>query len=192
MGGLRRGSTWAIGLALVAAAPAVTTASAQSAPLPQGAQAVGPDPAMTSATYGDWILRCQRVGEGAAARRVCEVAQTVRLTQGRDPVAEVAFGHLNGEKALRVTALLPTNVTLPGTVTIAGGDKPAPSLDLQWRRCVPIGCLADGVSSDDAVKTWRAQATPGRLEYKDGGGQGVTLPLSFRGLAQALDALEKA
>ena len=190
--GLRRGWAVAVGTAFAITGSAALAASTDAATPAAGAPPVSADPAMTSATYGDWILRCQRVADGSTTKRLCEVAQTVRLSQGRDAVAEVAFGHVNGEKALRVTALLPTNILLPGAVSIAGGDKPAPALDLQWRRCVPVGCLADAAATDEAVRTWRGQAAAGRLDYKDGVGHDVTLPLSFRGLAQALDALEKA
>lgn len=172
------------GAAALAASPAA--APAQAAPPP-----VSAEPATTSATYGDWVMRCQRVGEGTAARRMCEVAQTIRVQQGRDPIAEVALGRLPVEKALHLTALLPPNVSFPSSVSVAG-EKPAQTLDLQWRRCLPGGCFADAVAADDLIKAWRGTAGAGKLTFKDAGGRDVQLPVSFRGLAQALDALDKA
>jgi hypothetical protein len=38
---------------------------------------------------------------------------------------------------------------------------------------------------------WRGQTDPGQLTFKDAAGRDQSLPLSFRGLAQALDALAK-
>lgn len=173
------------GGAALAAAPAATPAPLTPAPT------VSAEPATTSATYGDWIMRCQRVGEGTAARRLCEVAQTIRVQQGRDPIAEVALGRLPIDKALHLTALLPPNVSFPSSVSMAG-DKPAQTLDLQWRRCLSGGCFADAVAADDLVKAWCGAVGAGKLTFKDAGGRDIQLPISFRGLAQALDALDKA
>ncbi len=168
-------------------------APAQQAPAAAAAPAAVPaDPATTSATYGDWVMRCQRVGDGAAAKRVCEVSQTIRLQDAREPIAEVALGRLPVEKTLHLTALLPPNVSFPSAVSVAVGDKAASAVDLQWRRCLPGGCFADATASDELVKAWRTQVGAGKLTFKDAGGRDVALPISFRGLAQALDALDKA
>lgn len=45
---------------------------------------------------------------------------------------------------------------------------------------------------DDLLQHWRAQTTQGQLRFKDSAGRDVALPFSFRGLAQALDALAKS
>lgn len=172
--------------AALAASPTAVPATPAPAPPP-----VSAEPANTSATYGDWVMRCQRVGDGTAARRMCEVAQTIRVQQGRDPIAEVALGRLPVEKALHLTALLPPNVSFPSSVSMTG-EKPAQTLDLQWRRCLPGGCFADAVAADDLIKAWRGTAGTGKLTFKDAGGRDIQLPVSFRGLAQALDALDKA
>lgn len=164
-------------------------AAAQPAPAPTP---VTSEPASTSATYGDWVLRCQRVGEGSAARKVCEVAQTIRMPEQRDPVAEVALGRLPVEKALHVTTLLPPNVSFPSSVMVAAADKAGASIDLQWRRCLTGGCFADGAAPDDLIKAWRSQTSAGKMTFKDAAGREIALPVSFRGLAQALDALDRA
>ncbi len=180
-----------IGLAGALAGPMASAHAAPAQPAAPAAAPVSAEPANTSATYGDWVMRCQRVGDGAAAKRLCEVSQAIRIQDGRDPVAEVALGRLPADKVLHLTALLPSNVSFPSTVAVAG-DKAGSSIDLQWRRCLPGGCFADAAASDDLVKTWRAQTNAGKLTFKDAGGRDVALPVSFRGLAQALDALDKA
>ncbi len=181
--------------ALAQSTKAVTTsqAAAPSIPVKPAAPApVGADPAATSASYGDWVLRCQRVGEGDKAQRLCEVSQTVQLQNQRDPVAEIAMGHLPNDPALRLTAALPPSVSFPSTVEIASTASGSQPVQLQWRRCVPGGCFADALPSDEVVKAWRAVAGAGKLTFKDAGGRDVSLPMSFRGLAQALDALAKS
>ena len=73
-------------------APVVTS----EAPRPGEAE-----PSSTSASYGDWIMRCQRLGDGADAERVCEAAQLIHAQDQQNPVAEVAIGRLkkNGPSA---------------------------------------------------------------------------------------------
>jgi invasion protein IalB len=181
-------STFGSGAALAqqgkpGAAPA---GKASAAPAP-----VSADPAATSATYGDWVLRCQRVGEADKAQRICEVAQTIKLQNQQQPIAEIALGHLPADHTLHLTVVLPPSVSFPSTVQFATADKPPQSVDLQWRRCIPGGCFAEVAPSDESIKAWRGSEDAGRITFKDAAGRDVTLPVSFRGLAQALDALGK-
>lgn len=164
---------------------------------PAGAQAVttapvGPDPVTTSASYGDWVLRCQRLGPDGKAARVCEVAQVMQSTTQKTPVAEIALGRLPNDAALHLTAVLPPSISFAGAVQITTVEKTPHGVDLQWRRCLPGGCFAEAKPTDDALKAWRSASEPGRLTYKDAGDHDVSLPLSFRGLAQALDAMSKS
>ena len=73
-------------------APVVTS----EAPRPGEAE-----PSSTSASYGDWIMHCQRLGDWADAERVCEAAQLIRAQDQQNTVAEVAIGRLkkNGPSA---------------------------------------------------------------------------------------------
>ena len=45
---------------------------------------------------------------------------------------------------------------------------------------------------DDQLKRWKALTAPARLQFKDSTGRELTIPVSTKGLAQALDALAKA
>ncbi len=151
------------------------------------------EPGVTTASYGDWVLRCQRVGTGEKASRLCEVSQAMQVQGQAAPIAQVAIGRLPGEAELRVTALLPVAVSFPSAVRIGLEEKDAKAsvLDFAWRRCLPGGCLADGPVKEEGLKRWREAETPGRLLFKDANGQEVTIPLSFRGLKAALAALGK-
>ena len=152
---------------------------------------VSPDPQNTTASFGDWVLRCQRTGEGAQAQRSCEIVQTLQIA-GQGPIAQIAFGRAAGSSPLKVTVLLPHNVTVSKSVTLGLGEKDAKPVDLVWRRCLPAGCLADADLPDEALKRWRGEAGQGRLKFLDAAGREAVLPFSFRGLAQGLDSLAKA
>ena len=152
--------------------------------------AVPGEPAMTTATYGDWTLRCQRVGEGDNAAKVCEVAQTIQIQGQQAPIAQVAIGHAP-PKGLHATIVLPTNISLPSVVHLGGDDPKEKSLDLAWTRCLPGGCYADAMAPDDLVASWRAASKPLTLKFVAANGQKIEFPLSVRGLPQALDALAK-
>jgi invasion protein IalB len=174
-----------LGSALAQSSGAKTPGAPADSPVPS-------EPGVTTASYGDWVLRCQRLGTAEKPARLCEVSQAMQVQGQAAPIAQVAVGRLPGEADLRVTALLPVAVSFPSTVRIGfEKDAKAPVLDLAWRRCLPGGCLADGPVKEEGLKPWREAEAPGRLLFRDANGQEVAIPLSSRGLAPALDALGK-
>ena len=162
--------------------PATVTAQAQAA-APKPAP-VPSEPGATTASYGDWVLRCQQ-GTGERPVRICEAAQTIQVQGQAAPIAQVAVGRAGPGEPLQATVVLPSNVGFPG------GVKNAAGFDLPWRRCLPGGCVADAPARDDVLKRWRGASEPGRIVYRNAAAQDVSIPLSFRGLAQALDALAR-
>lgn len=159
-------------------------------PRPAEQKPVEAEPQSTSATFGDWVMRCNRISDTSGqAQRVCEVAQTIIIQGQQAPVAEVAIGRIKKSDPLLVTVVLPINVAFPSTPQISLDGHPA--LDLTWKRCLPNGCFADAAPKDDVIRYWRAAKTTGRIETKDAFGRNVVVTISFRGLAQALDALNK-
>ncbi|WP_237480419.1 invasion associated locus B family protein [Lichenibacterium dinghuense] len=178
-------------LACASLACAVPSAAAEPAkPAPAAPAPVGPDPSVTTASYGDWTARCEK-GAGDKAQRICEAVQTVQLPNQQVAVAQIAFGHAGPSDPLKLVVVLPVDVWFPSTVRISAGDKDAAGVELAWRRCLPVGCFAESAGSDEAARRWRSETGQGRIVYKDGLNRDVTLPVSFRGLAQALDALAK-
>nr|WP_286675477.1 invasion associated locus B family protein [Rhizobium sp. CSW-27] len=160
------------------------------------AAAVSNEPAVTTATYGNWVLRCIRMPASADGKqaRQCEIVQTIQVEGQSQPVAQIALGRLPGDTVLHLTAVLPVNVSLPGGVHVSGNGKEGAEekggLDLQWRRCAGGACYAEGKPGDDALKIWRKEAGA-QLRFIDATGRVIGLPLSWNGLAQALDALAK-
>ncbi len=176
-----------------AAKPAASTSSAP-AQAAQGAPAaqppVGSEPGLTTATFGDWVLRCQRTGEGGAAKQ-CEVAQTLQLQSQQTTIAQIAFAKGTAPGDMLLTVAVPSNITLPSTATFGLGEKDPHPVDLTWRRCLPSACVASGTPPGSALTAFETATDPGRLSFRDSGGRDIGLPVSFRGLAQAIDALDK-
>jgi invasion protein IalB len=165
------------------------TAQPAQAPAP-AAQADG-EPQATTASFGDWVLRCQRTGTGAEARRNCEMIQSVMLKGQQSPVAQLAIGKPTPTQPMHVTAALPHNISFPSAVRIGIDEKDTQAFDIPWVRCLPAACYATAVLKDDLLKRWRAQTGAGRMMIKDAAGRDVNLPISFNGLAPGLDALAK-
>lgn len=171
------------------------SAAAQTNPKPEMAKpALAPvsgDPQSTTAAYGDWVVRCQRIGDGVASRRICEAAEVIQTQGAQAPIAQIAIGRVAPADPLRLTLVLPPNVGFPSSPRVAVDAKDPQPVDLNWRRCISGGCFADVEIKDDVLQRWRALSSQGAITFKDSTGRDVAVPFSFRGLAPALDALAK-
>lgn len=156
--------------------------------------AVAADAERSTATFGDWTVRCERL-VGPPPRRQCEMTQTVHSqAQGQpgaaaQPVAQWAVGRTAPNEPYRFVVQLPVNLALATPVRlVAEGD---PAVALAFARCLPIGCFAEATLSEDALRRLRARNAdqPGRIEFRDAAEREMQFPLSFRGFNQALAAL---
>src|SRR6478609_9726205 len=86
---------------------------------PPSIPAVSSEPTVTTASFGDWTLRCQRIVDAARAARVCEVAQVLQAQGQQAPLAQVALGRLANGEPVRITAVMPASVSFPGSVGIS-------------------------------------------------------------------------
>ena len=178
-------------LLLVPAPASMAQPARPPAPLPAAPTPPAPvpnEPQRTTSTFADWTLRCDRPENGP---HVCEVAQT--LYDQAQVVSQTAIGRTNRAEQLRLTILVPVNVTLASAPRLtAGENEPSvPPLQLTWRRCIQAGCLADTLLTEDILRRLRARTEPSRILFQDSAGREVALPFSPRGLPQALDALAK-
>lgn len=171
-------------LVLTGPAFAQTQRPAQSAPSASVPGAVS-QPDNTTATYGDWLLRCQQ-GVGT---RVCEIVQTIEQQGQRGPIALVALGRPVKSEPYKLVVQVPPNLTLGNNagVRVSVGEKEDALAVFQ--RCTPGGCFGEAQLSDDAFRRWRALSDAGQLRYQDSAKREVTLPISFRGFTAAADAL---
>jgi invasion protein IalB len=165
--------------------PAPTPSSPAPAQSPPAASAkqdiITSAPSFTTATYGDWVFRCQQQAE----TRSCEVAQTLYQRGQQSPIALIAI-----TRELRIIVQLPVNVTIAGQVKIAL-KQGEPNIDLEFAQCVQAGCFAASQLTQEALRRLRVHSDTGQIAYQDASQRAVTLVFSLRGFAAAMDALLK-
>jgi invasion protein IalB len=165
---------------LLAQAADGTTSSSQSPP-------VSSAPDSFTARYGDWQLSCVRNAADPAAAVACRVVILVVAQGQQQPFAQIAFSR-SPDGATHLTLLVPVNV-LARTQPLVATDEADPGFEVPWLVCQPGGCAADLLVPDADLQRLRAYTGQGRILFTDSGGNAVTVSFSFRGLAQALDAL---
>jgi invasion protein IalB len=182
-------------LALFCAGPAFAQAQRPPAAAPAqrpapSAQAPGSvsQPDNTTASYGDWVHRCQQ-GVGT---RICEIVQTLEIQGQRGPVALIALGRPVRTEPYKLVVQVAPNVSLgPNAgVRLALGETEEGTL-AAYSRCIPGGCFAEVALSDELLKRWRGYSENGQLRFPDAANRPVILPFSFRGFQAALDALAR-
>ena len=151
----------------------------------------GPVPDHTTATFGDWTLRCDRRADLAPPQRVCELGLVVQKQGESGAQAQIALGRVARGGALRITAVLPPNIAIKSNPKVIVEDLKPPTTDLSWTRCIAGACFADAAVSTALLDSLRTRTEPGRLDYRDGTDRDITLPLSFRGVGEALAALAR-
>lgn len=142
----------------------------------------------TATTFGDWVLKCQADGQDA---KICELTQLVIEKEKKAPFAQIAVGRLKSDQPLQVTLVAPTNVSFGSAARIVTDDKDPHPVDLGWARCFPNACYASAQLKDDILKSWVTKTQVGRILYLNGAGQVTAIPISFKGLGQATEALNK-
>lgn len=177
-----------LGLVALSGPALAQVVHAPPASTPAPAAPAAPEPQRTTATFGDWLLRCVRPEHAPA---MCEVAQI--LYDKGNAVAQTVIGRPAHDQPLRLTALLPVNVNLTAPVRFLPpeGETGSPTLDLAWRRCMSTGCIADIPLTDEQLRRIRSRTENARLMFQDAAGREVTMPFGPKGLPQALDALAK-
>ena len=188
---LRRLAALAITTALLAGAASAQAPAQRPAQQRPGQATPAPgavsQPDNTTASYGDWVLRCQQ----SVAARVCEIVQTLEQQGQRGPIALVAIGRPVKEEPIKLVIQVPPNLSLSDRaairVTIADKDEAVAI----FQRCLPGGCFAEASLSDDAFKRWRGFSEAAQMRYLDAGKREVALPLSFRGFPAAAEALQR-
>ena len=166
--------------AVHAPAPARPASAASAAPAAEAPR-----------VFGDWQLRCLAGNAPQQARRSCEILQSVLVKDKSATIAEIAFGKPDANDSLSMTIVVPVNVAFQAVPRVTTSDADPLPLDLIWRRCAPAGCFASAALADQTLARWRSYEGVGRIAFKSASGQDAVLPVSFRGLGQALDALAR-
>ncbi len=168
-------------------------APVQHVPPPATQGQAGPadqTPQRTTASYGDWTVRCE-VAPGPPAQKNCEMDQTAQMQGQPNPISRVWIPLTPKGEPPKLFVAVPTNVSFTAPLKLTADPKDA-GISSPFRRCVPGGCLVEIDLKDDLQRKFRgAAAEAGKITYKNAGDQEVTIPVSFKGFAQAYEALLK-
>lgn len=188
-------------LAIIGASPAIAQAQAPSrnappaavtapmpaqTPTPVGGDGAGPRPDRTTASYGDWVLRCELSNGG---ERRCEVAQTIQDGRGQ-VLALLTAQRGTPEGQMAFTAQVGMNTTVGEPMRLLIEDQAV--LTLAFRRCMPRGCFAEARLPEGEARALARRNDAAKLDYRDADGAPVSIPVSLRGLAPSLEALKRA
>jgi len=173
-------------------APARPTQPAQH-PAPQAQQtapaAADQNPQRTTASYGDWVVRCEMV-PGPPPQKNCEMDQLAQVQGQSQPISRVLIPLMPKGEPPKLFVQVPINVSFTAPLKITTDAKDA-GISTPFRRCIPAGCFAEFELKEDLQKKFRAASEPGKILYKNAGDQDVAIPVSFKGFAQAYEALLK-
>jgi len=166
--------------------PAPTTDSgATAAGAAQATTAEAPQPIVTKqVTYGDWIYTCLK-GSASQPTPVCNISQTLSDSKSKEPF--FLWRIIATDKGLVSEWQTRTGIMVDQGIQLdTGGDKP---IAIPFQFCTPSGCQAQANLAQDFVdalmKAPKATATVFPI-----GTKGITLPLSVKGLPDALNALK--
>jgi len=155
----------------------------QSAPRAEAPQLA---PQATTATYQDWVVRCETL---PGSSRICEVAQGVQAQGQSGLLAQIVVGRPSKEQPFRLIVQLPAGVWLPSGVSLELDEKSGPLLPA-YTRCMQA-CFADLELKPAQLDALKKRSGPGKLMFEDGARNKVQLPLSFRGFSAALEASQE-
>jgi invasion protein IalB len=178
---------WLLALTALLAGALSRAAAAQPAQSPAPVQSATPQ--QTTATYEDWIVRCESLS-GPPVRKSCEMVQYTQAKRGQGVISQVAIGRVTKTDPVKLVIQLPIGIWLPTGVKLVA-DAKDPGLLATFKRCLPQACFADVDVSNDALRRYRAITEQGQIVFKDGNQKDTTLPVSFKGFGTAFDALAK-
>lgn len=187
----RRGSRLSISLACAALIGEAGIAAAQAPATTPPANWPAPAPAapqQTTATYEDWIVRCE-TRPGPPPQKFCEMVQFTQAQSG-GVISQIAIGRPAKGQPVKLVIQLPIGVWLPTGIKLTTGAKDA-GLLTTFKRCLPAACFTDAEINADTIKKFRTATDAGQILFKDGNQKDASLPVSFKGFATAFDALQK-
>jgi invasion protein IalB len=143
----------------------------------------------TMAMYGDWTLSCVKAS-GDAGAKSCGLIQVQKFGSQTAAASQIGIGRATSAQPFRFSIEVPSDVWMPSGVKLNdAGNKTVVSAPFKW--CVSTRCLADFDLADNDIKILRAQKEPAKILYKTATQADVSIPVSFNGFSDALDALLK-
>ena len=183
---MKLSSRYPVWLACVGLVGQVGIAAAQAPTPPTAAPS---PPQQTTATYEDWIVRCE-TQPGPPPQKFCEMVQFTQVKGGGGVISQVAIGRQVKGQPVKLVIQLPIGVWLPTGIKLMAGAKD-PGLLTTFKRCLPAACFTDAEINADTIRKFRTTSEAGQIQFKDGNQKDASLPVSFKGFGTAYDALQK-
>jgi invasion protein IalB len=86
------------------------------------AQTASPTPQQTTASFDDWIVRCE-TRTGPPLQKTCEMVQFTQAKGQQGVLSEVAIGRPIKGQPFKIAVQLPIGIWLPAGVRIVAGEK---------------------------------------------------------------------
>ncbi len=118
------------------------------------------------------------------------MAQVTQLQGKNLPFSRVAIGRPEKGQPVKLIVQVPVNASFATQVHIQTDDAD-PGVIAPFANCTPAGCFAEFDLREELLKKLRDATSVGKLSFADAGGHDVSVPVSFKGFAQAFDALAK-
>ena len=118
------------------------------------------------------------------------MAQVTQLQGKNLPFSRVAIGRPEKGQPVKLIVQVPVNASFATQVHIQTDDAD-PGVIAPFANCTPNGCFAEFDLREELLKKLRDATSVGKLTFADAGGHDVAVPVSFKGFAQAFDALAK-
>ena len=146
-------------------------------------------PQQTTATYDDWIVRCE-AQPGPPPQKTCEMVQFTQVKGQPGVLTQIAIGRPVKGQPIKLVIQVPISVWLPTGVRLHSNGKDF-GISATFKRCMPTACFAELDVKDDTIRKFRSTTEAGKLEFKDANQKDIALPVSFKGFGVAYDALSK-
>lgn len=142
------------------------------------------DGTATDQSFGDWVLHCKELRKGETA---CALHQKIASKETRLPVAAFALSRHKDSHELRLSAIVPLGLDIPAGVSGKVGDVP---LTFTVQTCIKRGCVASTTVDAKLLDSLRANQSFTATFKMRSVADPVSLPVSLKGLAEGLKALE--
>jgi len=183
-------------------AAGASTPPIETPPAPPPAQPVSPSPAppaepvappaqqpsagaAASTRFEDWAVEC--FGE---TEKKCQVTHRVLTGDGTQVALVLSLAAVGDGDTANVAIALPLGVALSDGVNIVVGTGYQSKVPVD--RCTEIGCLIEGVASDDFLSALRRERSGAMIVHNEQG-QPIEVPFSLMGFTAAYaNMLEQA
>jgi len=143
----------------------------------------------TMAIYGDWTVSCVPA-PGSGTGKSCGLVQVQKIGGQTTAVSQIGIGRDTKAAPLKISFEIGANAWLPTGVKLIAGE-PAAAIPATFKWCNSTRCLADADLSDVDIKQLRSERGAGQILYKAASQADISIPVSFTGFVEALDALQK-